>query len=229
MKVFGIVLRHSHNSSEFGKYLTVSHAVTEYHLYAPKGISDKCSMYTPLSPPVYWLQAIETGALPMRRYLKSKRAVLAAGLAALAVAAAAVAYWTAGGSGTGSGATGDVAAITVNQTSSISGLYPGGPSKSLAGTFTNTVNDGPVYIDHVTAAVTAVQGSDPDNTKPPCAPADFEIDDNISSPSPIGQVTTGTGVGAWSGLSVRMLNGANNQDNCKNRTITITYTAHAAP
>ena len=56
-------------------------------------------------------------------------------LGLLALGGLAVAFWTAGGSGTGSGATGSGSALTVNQTVSPTGLYPGG-SSALSGNFT---------------------------------------------------------------------------------------------
>ena len=39
-------------------------------------------------------------------------------------------------------------------------------------------------------------------------------------------VPSGTAVGSWSGLTVRMLDNGLNQDNCKGVTITIDYTAN---
>jgi hypothetical protein len=46
-------------------------------------------------------------------------------------------YWTQTGSGTGSAETGTGEAITINQTSDISGLAPGVAPKTLSGTFDN--------------------------------------------------------------------------------------------
>jgi hypothetical protein len=39
------------------------------------------------------------------------------------------------------------------------------------------------------------------------------------------QVPVGTGVGSWSGLSLSMTNSGSNQDNCKNVTVPVAYTA----
>ena len=41
-------------------------------------------------------------------------------------------------------------------------------------------------------------------------------------------VPAGNGQGAWTGLTVRLLNGAGNQDNCKGQAITIDYTANGS-
>ena len=47
--------------------------------------------------------------------------------------------------GNGSGSTGTTNAITVNQTSVVTGLYPGGPAQDLSGDFDNP-NPGAVGI-----------------------------------------------------------------------------------
>jgi hypothetical protein len=159
----------------------------------------------------------------MRKYFTKKRVVF---LAVLAIAAAGAvggyAYWTQGGTGTGSATTGTTTAITVNQTSTTaSTLYPGGPSEALSGNFTNP-NSGAVHISSVTAAVAAFS-SQTDVSKPACTQADFTIGGSFGPyVVPAGPGT----VGAWSGLNVSLNNGAGNQDNCKSVTITIDYTAN---
>jgi len=139
----------------------------------------------------------------------------------LAIGGVALAYWTQGGSGSGTASAGTPVAITVNQTGSPSGLYPGGPAAALAGTFTNT-NTGPVTISSVTAAVHAFASHTVDATKPDCTQADFAI----AGTSSANVVPSGTAVGSWSGLTVRMLDNGLNQDNCKGAAITIDYTAN---
>jgi hypothetical protein len=139
----------------------------------------------------------------------------------LAIGGIALAYWTQGGSGSGTASAGTPVAITVNQTGSPSGLYPGGPSAALAGTFTNT-NASPVTISSVTAAVHAFASHTVDATKPDCTQADFAI----AGTSGANVVPSGTAVGSWSGLTVRMLDNGLNQDNCKGAAITIDYTAN---
>jgi hypothetical protein len=139
----------------------------------------------------------------------------------LAISAAAFAYWTQGGSGSGTANAGTPLAITVNQTGSPSGLYPGGPAAALAGTFTNT-NASAVNLSSVTATVHAFASHTVDATKPDCTQADFAI----GGASGANTVPSGTAVGAWSGLTVRMLDNGLNQDNCKGVAITIDYTAN---
>ena len=93
----------------------------------------------------------------------------------LAVGAAAYAYWTVSGSGTGEASTGNVTSITVNQTGSVSGLAPGLPAQALAGTFDNP-NSGPVFVTSVSAVVS---GTDKAN----CNASDYTIS---GSPATVG-------------------------------------------
>jgi hypothetical protein len=134
-------------------------------------------------------------------------------------AAGAYAYWTQEGTGTGTAALGTTSAITVVQTTAITGLYPGGPALALSGNFNNT-NAAAVTISGVTAVVQPFS-SRTDATKPACTEADFTIAGTAAGST----VPPGAGVGAWSGLTVQMRNTATNQDNCKTQSITIVYTA----
>ena len=146
--------------------------------------------------------------------LRTKLAALAVTAGVALTASAAFAYWTTSGGGSGSASVGDASAVTVNQTSPISDLYPGGASKALSGTFTNPGH--PAHVASVTASVTAtgVAGCDAD---------DFVI--GGSSLIPDAEVVTGS---TWSGLNVSMTDTALNQDACKNASLTITYAAHAS-
>jgi hypothetical protein len=151
---------------------------------------------------------------------KTRLVALAALALALAVGGIAFAYWTQGGSGSGSATAGSTSAITVNQTGTPTGLYPGDAPILLAGTFDNP-NAHPVHISSVTAAVHALSVQT-DNTKPACTQADFAV----GGTSGANVVPAGPGAGAWSGLTVRMVDGAGNQDNCKGVSITLDYTAN---
>lgn len=153
---------------------------------------------------------------------RGKLAVAAGLVLALAIGGVAFAFWTQGGSGTGSATAGTTSAITVNQTSTVTGLYPGGTAAALSGDFTNP-NSGPVNISSITAVVHAFSSSLVDNTKPACTEADFAI----GGTSGANTVPAGTHVGSWSGLTVSMNAGSANQDNCKGVSIQIDYTAHA--
>jgi hypothetical protein len=157
----------------------------------------------------------------MKRF--RKRTWILLGVTVLIAALASIgayAYWTQGGSGTGSASTGTSSSITVNQTSASTGLYPGG-SVALSGDFTNG-NASPVYVSSVTASVTAFS-SQSDGGKPACTQADFSISGTATVNA---QVPVGSGVGSWSGLSLNMTNSGANQDNCKNVSVPIAYTAN---
>jgi hypothetical protein len=155
---------------------------------------------------------------------RKRTTVVATGLAlVLASAAIAFAYWTNSGSGSGSASTGNTTGITVNQTSAVTGLYPGGPAAPLSGNFDNP-NDSAIFVHQVSASLSSVSGGAEDPGLPACTTADFAL-----SGSPITldtEVPSGNGVGSWSGITVRLLNTAANQDNCKNATVHISYASN---
>ena len=150
----------------------------------------------------------------------NRKAVVAAGAVLLVAAAGAYAYWTTTGSGTGSAADGTTVAITVNQTSVITGLYPGGPAAALSGNFDNT-NPGAVRVGTVTASLVDVTGS---VGTPACTIADFQQNNPAASVN--AEIVSGNGVGAWSGPSVQLLNSGTNQDACKNASVNLSYTSN---
>jgi hypothetical protein len=148
----------------------------------------------------------------------SKRTWVLFGVIAVAAVAAVggYAFWTTGGTGTGSATTGTTAGIVVKQTSTVTGLYPGGPAQPLSGNFDNG-NASAVHVASVSGSVTgtSVVG---------CNAADFVV---TGSPAAnVQDVPSGTAQGAWSGLSVSMTETGVNQDLCKNATLTITYTSN---
>lgn len=155
----------------------------------------------------------------MRRTIRS--GLIAATALLLLSGGGAYAYWSVIGSGSGTAASGSAAAVVVNQTSSASGLYPGG-SVALSGDFDNP-NPGAVYVTAVTAAV-RIFSAQADNTKPACTQADFTITGTSNTP---GSIASGTAVGSWSGLTLTMVNSGTNQDNCKSlAAVQIDYTAN---
>lgn len=136
------------------------------------------------------------------------------------VGGAAFTYWTIAGSGSGTAGTATPSSVTVVQTSTATGLYPGG-SVALSGNFNNP-NAGPVYVTAVTAAVHAFS-TQPDGTKPACTQADFSITGTSNTP---GSIAAGSAVGTWNGLTLNMANAGTNQDNCKGlSSIQIDYTS----
>jgi hypothetical protein len=149
----------------------------------------------------------------MTRIPRKWAIVLTVGI--LAVGGAAFAFWTNSGSGSGGAGTGTNVAVVVNQTSTVSGLAPGLPAQSLSGNFDNP-NAGPVFIATVTATVT---GTD----KAGCGPTDY----TVAGTAPVNaQVAAGSGVGAWTGLTIQFNNKpSTNQDACKNAVVAISYTS----
>jgi hypothetical protein len=153
----------------------------------------------------------------MRLMKKSKMIIACAAIVGLAGSGAAYAYWTNSGSGSGTAATGTNVAVTVNQTSSITGLYPGQGAQALSGNFTNP-NAGATYVTAVTATGYTIDAA---HVSAGCTVAGGNYTLGGTSNLP-GEVASGTG-GSWSGLSITMNDLGTNQDSCKGATLTITY------
>jgi hypothetical protein len=156
----------------------------------------------------------------------TKKKALVAGIATVVIvggASAALAFWTTSGAGTGSASTGNVVGITVNQTSTVSGLYPNGPAAGLSGDFTNT-NSGAVYVHQVTVAIESGWSSNiVDVSQPACTASDF----TLVQPTPTNaEVASGSPVGAWGGASIFLKDTATNQDNCKDVSVNLVYTSN---
>lgn len=135
---------------------------------------------------------------------------------------AAYAYWTITGAGTGSVTTGDVSAVTVNQTTTITDLAPGVAPQALSGDFSNP-NDGPVYITSVTASISSVvkAAGAPAGT---CDATDYTLAD---ATMPVAaEVAPGDAQGSWTGATIAFNNKATtNQDACKGATVNLAYDA----
>jgi len=149
--------------------------------------------------------------------LSKKFAAIAITASVALTATAAFAYWTTSGSGSGSSSSGTSSTITVHQTADLGTLTPG-TSKALSGNFDNS--GVPATISGVTAIVSTFS-SQGNLAKPACTQNDFAISGTASG----SVVPNGTGVGSWSGLSLDMVNGAGNQDNCKSISVPVAYTA----
>jgi hypothetical protein len=150
------------------------------------------------------------------RAISRKKKVVVLAAAMVGIGGAAFAYWTTTGGGSGDASTGTTVAVTVNQTSTVTGLRPGGAAQALSGNFDNP-NGGPVYIASVTAVVT---GTD----QVGCDATDY----TVAGTAPVNaQVAAGNGVGSWSGLTIAFNNKpAANQDACKGATVSISYTSN---
>jgi hypothetical protein len=129
----------------------------------------------------------------------------------------AYAFWTAGGSGTGSASAGTVSSLTVNQTNAaITGMYPGQAAQALSGNFDNP-NPGPIYVTAVTATVSSV-----DVISGTCANNNFVV---AGTATVNAEIPSGTGVGSWSGLTIQLVDTLVNQDGCKGATVHLAYSA----
>ena len=149
-----------------------------------------------------------------------KLAIVFAALFATTVGGVAVAYWTAGGSGTGTAGTSTGTALVVNQTSTVSGLEPGGTAQALSGDFDNP-NPGSAYVGTVTVSIASVvkAGGAPAGT---CDATDYTLTGAAMTVN--AQVPAGNGKGAWSGATIAFNNkAAVNQDACKGATVNLAY------
>jgi hypothetical protein len=147
------------------------------------------------------------------------RTIAIAGTLLVAVAGGAFAYWTAGGSGTGTATAGTNVPITAVQTTVVAPIVPGGAAQTISGNFTNA-NTSPVWVATVTASIASVvkAGGAPVGT---CAAVDFTL---ASAAMTVGaSVPSGTAQGTWSGATIAFNNTAANQDACKGAAVTLSY------
>ena len=153
----------------------------------------------------------------MHKFTKKAMAISVT-LAFLGGAGGAFAYWTNTGSGSGTSATGTNTPVVIVQTSTPTGLYPGGPAQPLSGNFNNP-NAGNTYVTAVTAT-----GYTIDAGHAACLAGGGHYTLGGVSNLP-GDVPAGVGVGAWSGLTITMNNLVTDQDACKGAIVTVTYTS----
>jgi hypothetical protein len=156
----------------------------------------------------------------VRRFSRRTTIITTGMVLVAATSVVAYAFWTGVGSGTGEASTGDAPKpLVVHQTTTVTGLLPGAPPVTLEGNFDNPNASG-VFINQVTATISSVTpGSD--GTKPHCTAGDFAL----VGPATVGaEIPPGTGVGSWSGITLQLVNNpTQNQDNCKNATVSISY------
>ncbi len=154
-----------------------------------------------------------------RRLKKSKKIALISAAVVAGTSVAAFAYWTAGGSGTGSATTGTVVPLTAVQTSTVSAMAPGLAAQTLTGNFTNP-NDGPVYVATVTASISSVTQAGLPAVG--CDAGDYTLANAIMTVG--AEVPAGAAKGAWTGATLAFNNKAGtNQDACKGATVNLAY------
>lgn len=149
---------------------------------------------------------------------RGRRTLIGGVVLALALAGAAIAYWTVGGSGTGSATVGTNNTLTANQTVTLSAMFPGDTPQTLSGNFNNP-NTGPTFVSTVTASIASVTPAGAGT----CDASDF----TLASPTMTvnAEVPSGNGVGSWSGATIQFNNKpAVNQDGCKGATVNLAYT-----
>ena len=158
----------------------------------------------------------------MRKPNKKSAAIMIAALAVIVGGGAAYAYWTAGGSGTGSATTSaSTSNVTVVQTSTVTAMQPGDSAQTLSGNFNNP-NSGPAYVATVTAAIGSVTkaGGAPAGT---CDSTDYTLANAAMTVD--AEIPAGSAQGAWTGATVKFNNKAGvNQNACKGATVNLTYT-----
>lgn len=162
-----------------------------------------------------------SNASDMTRHKARIAAAAAAFVVVVGSLGVAYAYWTAGGSGTGSGAAGTNVAITVVQTSTVSGLAPSVAAQTLSGNFNNP-NSSSVYVTSVTASISSVVKATgaPVGT---CDATDFTLSGAVMAVN--ADVPAGTAKGSWTGATIAFNNkAAANQDACKGATVNLAYT-----
>jgi hypothetical protein len=146
--------------------------------------------------------------------IRQKIVGAAVGLVIVAGSIAAYAYWTSGGTGTGTAGTGTTSAVVINQTSAaITDLAPGVAAEGLSGTFTTTGGH-PAFVNQVTPVVSSTSNVG-------CTSADF----TVTLPTVTNaEVVTGT---AWTGATIVFKDSLTvNQDACKGVTVNIGYTSN---
>ena len=157
---------------------------------------------------------------------KRKPLVVLLSVVALVVAAgAALAYWTADGSGTGDATTGaGGSSVDVVQTSDVSNLRPGGTPQELSGTFTNA-GDSTAYVGTVTVSIASV---DKDAGAPAgdCDASDYTLTHAAMVIN--AEVPVGTDQGTWGTTApeiatIEFNNKSTNQDGCKGATVNLAY------
>ena len=152
----------------------------------------------------------------MRKY--SKRTIAAVAAVTVAGSGLAYAYWTAGGSGTGSATTAaDAAALVIKQTSTVTAMAPGVAAQPLSGVIDNPNNEA-VFVGGVTATVTVA-------TAPAAVGTCDATDYTLVQPTRLDrQIPAGNAAATWSGGSIAFNNKlGTNQNGCKGATVTLTY------
>ena len=153
------------------------------------------------------------------RHLTKKRAVILTVVAVMAFSAAAVAYFTSGGSGSGSATVGTAATATITQTNTLGALYPA-TSQSVnldiknTGTGSQFVNK--VHLDSITAdAGHASCDVSSSGANAAFTMADVTVGETLAA----GATTSKSGTLAMNDTGV-------SQDSCQGATLTLHFSSN---
>jgi hypothetical protein len=174
----------------------------------------------------------------MRRFTKKRFIGALSVIAVLAAAGAAIAFFTSTGTGTGSATVGTSTAWTVGQTGTSGPALLPDPSIGTGNiqtkdySVTNPSN-GSQSLNQVVISVAKSDGTtwtaQADTTKPACTASDFSV-----GSQPVGQAYTDTSlagdyttgqVNSTGTVTVQMIDNGLNQDNCKNVTVPLYFSA----
>ena len=152
----------------------------------------------------------------MRKSTKS--AVVAGTVLALTGGGVAFAYWTTSGNGSGSAATGDSSAFTVETDAAVGDLLtPGGPTQTITFHVTNE-NSGVQRLQAVVAKVANDDGSAWNSGN--CSAADFDVSATSFTAGDVASGATKDGT-----FTISMKNLSTSQDDCKNVTVPLYVSA----
>ena len=154
------------------------------------------------------------------RFFTKKRAVILGVVAAMAFSAAAVAYFTTGGSGTGSATVGTSSSALITQTNTLTALYPAAGSQAVNLDIKNTGSGSQfvnaVHLDSI-AADAGHAGCDVSSSG---ANAAFTMADvPVNATLAAGATTSKIGSLAMNDTGV-------SQDSCQGATLTLTFSSN---
>jgi hypothetical protein len=154
----------------------------------------------------------------MPRKLTRKRLAIAAGaVLTVVIAGTAYAFWSSGGSGTGSASVGDPGAqsVSISQTGSINNLSPGGSAQTVSGTVSNP-NGNAVHVGTITASITGT-------SNPGCPASEFSLPQATATVNQT--LAANTGTASFTGITVRLAETGVNQDDCKGVSISLGFSS----
>ena len=155
--------------------------------------------------------------------LSKAKIIIASTLAGLmAIGGTAIAYWTTSGAGTGSATAGTNTAVIVTQVGTITALVPGSPAQPIDFKINNPASTNQ-YVTNVSVAITSVT---PAVGAPagghPCAAGDFTLTQPVFTAA---DLVPGFTSFLANGATLKLDNLLTNQDNCKQATVNLTFTA----